>query len=183
MTRPVVPIVLLVLAVGLFSFYTNPTFDRIKALRAEEGQFDQALDKSRELQAIRDQLLSRYNTFTTADILRLEKLLPDAVDNVRLALDLDNMAASHGARIRNVTVAGERREPERGARPVIGAEERPYGSVILSFSVPMTYENFIAFLKDLEQSLRLVDVTQLAFVESKGGVYDFSVGIRTYWLK
>jgi hypothetical protein len=86
MIRLIIPIVLVVITVGLFLGYIDPTYQQVKELRVEEKTFDEALDQSRELQKIRDTLLSRYNTFSQEDLSRLEKLLPDHVDNVRLVL-------------------------------------------------------------------------------------------------
>ena len=63
---------------------------------------------------LKQSLLSRFNAFKTEDLDRLRKLLPDHVDNVRLILDLDNLAARHGMALQNVVIS----EPasESGAR-------------------------------------------------------------------
>lgn len=182
MTRTLVPTLLVVGALVLFFGYTDGAYSRIRALDAEDSQYDQALDKSKELQGIRDTLLSKYNTFSSVNLARLAKLLPDTVDNVRLALDIDNIAAKYGARIRNVTVQSEEKN-EAQDRITIDADQSPYGSVLLTFTVVMPYGDFVSFLRDLESSLRLVDIVNLSFASTKGDLYDFTVGIRTYWLK
>ena len=53
----------------------------------------------------------------------------------------------------------------------------------MSFKVSAPYENFVKFMKDLEQSLRIVDVTALSFKANANNIYDYSVSIKTYWLK
>ena len=51
-------------------------------------------------------------------------------------------------------------------------------------TVTASYDNFIAFLKDLEKSLRLVDVVSLTFTAPESSpTYDFTIGLKTYWLK
>lgn len=176
------PIVFVVLPIGLFLVYINPTYSKIQTLQAERDQYDEALNKSKELQAIRDQLLSRYNTFPEADIQRLEKLLPDNVDNVRLVLDIDDIASKYGLRIQNVTVT-DNSKLDDGSRPEIGESNGSVSSVLLSFRVSASYSNFVAFMKNLEESLRIVDVVSLSFTASETDFNEYTVTIRTYWLK
>ena len=179
MIRVTIPIILVIVAFGLFFGYIDPTYQGIKELRAEEKTFDEALNQSRELQKIRDSLLSRYNTFSQQDLDRLGKLLPDHVDNVRLILDIDSIASQYNMRTRNVTVSGVSSEDPN----VIGLNQGVVDSVVLSFSVAATYDNFIRFIKDLETSLRIVDLVGLSFSATEGDAFNFNISIRTYWLK
>jgi Tfp pilus assembly protein PilO len=175
------PLVLVIIAVAVFFGFVDPTYSRIKSLSGQEAEYNDALTRARELQETRDRLLSRYNTFRDADLSRLQKLLPDTIDNVRLVLDIDSIASRYGMRTRNVAVQNEAPLAQAG---VIGPDQRLYGTVVLSFSVTGTYDNFIAFLQDLERSLRLVDVESLSFAARAGtDVYDFNLAIRTYWLR
>lgn len=174
------PIVFLGLALALFFWYIDPTYAKVKELLATQAQLDQALARSRELQDVRDQLLSRYNTFPQSELADLQKLVPDHIDNVRLILDLDSMATKYGMRVRNVTTEGDTSRTDAGE---LGPDDTPYESVILSFTVAGPYTTFRQFLADLEKSLRLVDVVGIDFIASPNGIYDFVVRIKTYWLK
>ncbi len=179
MIRSIIPILLIVIAVGLFFGYIDPTYQNIKKLSVEEDRFNEALNQSKELQSIRNALLSKYNTFSQLDLERLGKMLPDNVDNVRLILDIDSIASKYNMRTRNVTVSGVSLEDTN----VIGANQSVVGSVVLSFSVVASYDNFIRFIKDLEQSLRIVDVMGLSFNATDGDAFNFNISIKTYWLK
>ena len=86
MTKLTTPVLLIILSIGLFFMYVDPTYNNVQEIIQEQERFDEALDKSKELQMIRDELLAKYNTFSTSDLNRLSKLLPDNVDNVRLVL-------------------------------------------------------------------------------------------------
>ncbi len=178
--KVLLPIIFLGIAGALFFGYIDPAYDRIKELRAEESEFSLALDRSRELQQVRDSLLARYNAFPQDDVRRIEKLVPDHVDNVRLILDLDSMASKYGMRVRNVSIESSESRAQRGQ---IGIEERAYESVVLTFSVSGTYDTFMQFMTDIEESLRLVDVVGLSFSANESGLYDYSLNIKTYWLK
>lgn len=180
--KGVLPVLSIAISVALFWWYIDPTYAEVKELRVEEATLNQALDRALELQTTRDQLLSRYNTFSQNDIARLEKLLPDHVDNVRLALDMDSLAAQYGMRVRNLSI--EKQDPKvKSPTQTIGPDERTYESMVLSFTVTGDYDTFRQFMLDLERSLRLVDIEGITFTSAESGLYDFTVALRTYWLK
>ena len=173
------PVFLLIASVGLFFGYIDQTYKEIKSLMVEEQKFDGALDKSKELQEARDTLLSRYNEFSSSDLEKLRKLLPDNVDNVRLILDIDGIASRYGMRTKNVITT----RSSASAEGVIGTTGKPYETVTLSFTVTATYKNIISFLRDIEKSLRIVDVTELSLTDSEGSLYEYNISVETYWLR
>lgn len=179
------PVLMLVIAGGIFFWYIDPTYAHVQGLLAQQSQYDEALTKALELQSVRDQLLARYNTFAQGDIDRLQKLLPDHVDNVRLILDLDSMASHYGMRVHNVSIntgaAGS--SPAAQNPQQIGPGSKGYESIDLSFVVTGTYDTFRQYLAELEKSLRLVDITGISFTPADSGVYDFTIHLTTYWLK
>ncbi len=181
--KGIFPIIAILVAGLLFYFYIDPTYTEVKTLRAEEATLNAALSRALELQTTRDQLISRYNTFSPEDLSRLEKFLPDHVDNVRLVLDMDSMASQYGMRVRNVAIEKQEVKKKTTRTQAVGPDERSYESMVLSFTVTGDYSTFRSFLKDLEQSLRLVDVESVGFATSENGLYDVTIGLRTYWLK
>lgn len=178
--RTLLPALFIVIAIGIFFGFIDPAYSRTNELRVEEAQFDQALTRSRELQQVRDQLLSQFNVISQSNISRLEKFLPDNIDNVRLILDIDSIAARYGMRTRNVQLEVGN---DRSGLGQVGQDDRGFQSIIVSFSVTGSYSNFRAFVSDLERSLRLVDVVGISFSADNSDVYDYSVSIKTYWLK
>jgi hypothetical protein len=53
--------------------------------------------------------LAKRDTFAAEDVQKLERTLPDNVDNIRLIIDINNIAARHGLTLKNValgTVSG-----------------------------------------------------------------------------
>ena len=176
--RNITSIILILASIGLFFGYVDRTYSDVKTLRVEQADYERALSNSKELQAERDKLLTKFNNMSAGDLDKLVKLLPDNIDNVRLIIDIDNIASAYGMRIRNFkTDAGEKSE-------TIGIDQNPYGTLTLSFSTTATYSTFLAFMRDLEKSLRLIDVASIQFASSDTNqLYDYSVTIKTYWLK
>lgn len=189
MTKTILSIVGLAIAGGTLFFYTQPTYDSVRALEAEIGEYNQALEKAAELQNLKQSLLSRYNAFNPSDIDRLHKLLPDHVDNVRLVLDLDNLAGRHGMALQNVTLSNPTEVANKGAIGAIGSGRQKFNSLTLKFTTHGTYADFEGFMEELERSLRIVDLASLSLQEADNNQagqeprYRYDITIRTYWLK
>jgi len=197
MTKIIAIFVALGIAGGVFFLYTKPTYDEVQRIKAEVSQFDAALNKARELQDLKRTLLARYNTFTSEQLNRLTRLLPDHVDNVRLVLDLDSMASRYGMAVQNVVINRAAETDKASQQTVLGAltaQSSVSDSLTMQFSMRGTYTNFVSFLEDLESGLRLVDLVALSLqadndsTESADGApqeprYTYNVTIRTYWLK
>jgi Tfp pilus assembly protein PilO len=181
--KTLLPLLFVIIAGGLFFAVINPMYTDIKVLKTEEATYDSALNRSRELQSVRDQLLARYNTFSQDNLARLQKLIPDTIDNVRLILDLDSMASRYGMHVRNVSLNSNASAASRAAGGQVGPGDARYDFVTLSFVVSGNYDTFRAFLADLESSLRLVDISSISFAATPTGIYEYTVGIKTYWLK
>ncbi len=181
--KGIIPVICIVIAGALFYWYIDPTYAEIRDLRVTEGTLDGALSRALDLQQTRDQLLSRYNTFSQDDLTRLEKLLPDHVDNVRLVLDMDSMASQYGMRVRNVAIENPQKSAATQQIGTVGPDESQYESMLFSFTVTGQYETFRQFLADLEKSLRLVDIEGVSFSSADNGLYDYTITLRTYWLK
>jgi hypothetical protein len=182
--RNIIPFMLILASLGAFFGYVNPHYTAVKDLETQKYSRDETLTKSRQLQALRDDLLKKLNTFPTRDLTRLEKMLPDNIDNVRLIIDISALAAQRGVVVKNVKNISAASIAADAKNDTTSDKGNKYGSVVLDMTVSASYDNFIAFLKDLEKSLRLVDVVSLGFsAPDSGNVYDFNIGLKTYWLK
>ena len=180
--RLLLPAILVAAAIGLFALYTNGTYQHIKSLQAQASSFNDALDKAQELRASRDKLISKRNTFAASDVQKLERILPDNVDNIRFVIDINNIAARHSLSLQNVGVGSVADSKSARQATAVGKSGDPVGSASVIFSLTATYEDFLAFEADLEHSLRIVDVQNLSFKPVEKGKYDISMTIRTYWL-
>lgn len=180
--RQLMPIIFIIAAVCLFLFYTNPQFQNLKANISDQDKIVEANEKAAKLRAVRQTLTDDRKKIAQQDVDKITKMLPDGVENVGLIIDIDNIASKYGMRIRNTKVNDGGASSGKNVA-VAGPDSKKNGTIALSFSVASTYENFIAFLRDLESSQRLVDVTGLTFTSNKEGRYEFNVTLQTYWLK
>ncbi len=178
--RFLLPFIFILGAIAGFVLFTNPQYQKMQEKREEQQQVVDANKKANALRAERERLLSDRNKIKEVDVNRLNKMLPDSVENVGLIIDIDNIAIKYGMRIRNTSI---NELTSRTASSAVGPDSKRHGSIALTFSVTSEYQTFLVFLRDLEASLRLVDVTALNFAATTGGRYDFTLTLQTYWLK
>lgn len=191
MMRTILSAVAMLLAVAVFFLYTKPTYDGIQISNAQIVQYNAALDKAAELQKLKDGLLQRYKTLNPSDLDRLQKMLPDHVDNIALIMDIDNIASHYGMSLQNVDISAPASEiattPGQISAPSASTEK--YESLTMKFGTFGTYNSFLQFLSDLQSSLRIVDIVSLNISQPSGSaisgdpVYQYGITIRTYWLK
>ncbi len=175
----IISIILVLASFGLFFGYIDPTYTAIQSSRTDKATYDTALANSKVLESERDALLQKFNAMDSTDLAKLTKLLPDNIDNIRLIIDIDNMAKTYGMRIRNFKT-----NTNQASTDTIGANTTPYGTLTLTFTTTASYNTFLAFLHDLERSLRVLDVTAVQFSSSDvSAVNDYNVTVNTYWLK
>jgi Tfp pilus assembly protein PilO len=191
MKSRVVPFLLVVLGIALFAAVTYPAYsdadEGVKALQAKHAENEQTLELAAELAEKREDLRKRYTKIKDEERAELAKLLPSTVDNVRLVNEIYAMARLHGVSIGNVAVGEEAQdESTRGSRTAaadVASRTRSYGVLPVSFSASATYGDFEAFLRDLELSLRLVDVRSVSLKTGIEGEYDWTIKLDTYWLR
>lgn len=188
MGKNILPIVLIVLAIGTYFTFTSGKIDEIKQVQTVNDGYKSAIDNAEKLIAVRDEVLKSRDKITDEDIVRLDKMIPDNIDNVRLIIDVNGIASRHGLTLRGVrTSAGDTKTsiPAPVTTAPIGsrANTAALSPVTISFSVSTNYGNFISFMQDIERSLRVLDVSRISLNSTESGVYDYSVEIKTYWLK
>ena len=173
-------VILLLLSVGLFYTFTNTQYQNVKSLYAIAGEYKNVLKSVEDIVELRDNLLSDYETIPRTEVDRINKVLPDNADAVRLALDLDTVASRHGISIKNIqttTGAGE------GGLAVLPGYGGIYEKATVTFTFVSDYGNFVDLLVDLERSLRIMNVKSISFQTNDSGLYDHQISVETYWLK
>lgn len=185
MTSRILPIVILIVALGLFFGYVHPTYTgSIATLRSEIAGFDAALAAAQEYGKKEAELVAQRNALPPEDLARLEAFLPNGVDNVQLILDLNSLAARSGIELSDFDIAEPQdksdSESDRFGTPT---SDTLVDSLDLSVSAVGSYESFKTFLQGAEQSLRPLDLVELKIDDSTTGVYSYDITFRIYWLK
>ena len=186
MNERIIPSVALLLAVGIFFVYVNPTWSgSVADSKNVIALDDQALEAAQLYTAQQNSLATSRNAIDPAFLTRLSIFLPDSVDNVGLILDLNALAARSGLSLSNIDVvsniAGAAKTAMNQGLPA--ARANPVGSVDLTLSAVGTYPALQAFLVGVERSARLLDVRDVVVKGSDTGVYNYQMALRLYWLR
>lgn len=176
--RVITSFLFLATAVTLFFIRTQPYLNDIKILQAQKQEYGDALASSRELQTLRDKLLSQYNAISQDDRDRLNKLLPLQIDSSNLIVMFEEIVKAHGLLLKKVDVK-ESKQPA-GSLAVLGEVSSPYKSINLSLLVSGPYAAVLALFSDLDKSLRLVDIENISFSAAATDTYEFNITARTY---
>ncbi|MDD5721136.1 MAG: hypothetical protein PHT16_01660 [Candidatus Pacebacteria bacterium] len=199
MMRFTIPIILIGITGAFFFIFTNPIYNNISALNSDVASYNGALDNSKMFENERDKLTSKYNQIDPDNLMKIKKLLPDNVDNIRLILEIGQIALPYGMVLKDVKYSMINTDNTAAAGAVIkgGSASKPspnYGVFDLEFSISGTYDNFISFTKDLESNLRIVDISSITFSSNTSSVgsnpkinssdiYKYDFKIKTYYLK
>lgn len=173
-------IIFILVAIGLFYTVINPHYAKVQGLRVEAAKYSDVLSNVETLNQKRDELLLKYNSIPKEQLSRIEKSLPDHIDSVKLAVDFDSIASKYGISIKNIKTS-EKKDDSSGI--IQATSIVPYQTVTVNFSFVSTYDNFRKFMRDIESSLRIIDIRSVGFISTDNGLYEYTVSIDTYWLK
>lgn len=200
MLRSILPITLILASIAVLLVFIMPHYKNVVGLRAEVSEKNIALAQARVLEKEREELTNKYNEISIENKGRLEKLLPDNVDNIRLILEINDVVASaYGMTLKEIKYdsVGDTKSKNKSsgqnepASPNASANDsNPYGTWDLEFTTEGSYNNFLNFITALEHNLRMVDISSIEFTsnlekdkKSTNDVYKYSFKIKTYWLK
>jgi Tfp pilus assembly protein PilO len=181
------PILLLTVAVVGFVVLTNPLYAEIQVLRQEEASYGNALANSLKLQELRDVLIDKQNQFTQRDIESLEKMIPSSVDNIKLAIELQQIGEAEGLSVESVQYDPVGGSSDTDVEALGASAQTLYEVFELEIIARGEYTQFVEFLKEVERNLRIVDVSHVEF--SSDGTflneneYTYNITIKTYRLR
>jgi len=170
---------ILTIAVGYAFAY--PSVGEISALMTEKQKQEDAVVMMTEVEAKKNELLTKYNKISPEDKKYIETVLPDSLGFVRLISQIDAVGSKYGLAIDKTSF--KEMDSAEGDNISEAGPQKPYGSAIISFSFDGSYSQFNDFINDLGRSLRILDIKSLKLVSADDGVYSYNVEFEVYWLK
>lgn len=183
----VLPVILILIAGGLFVGYISPQYNaKVIPLQEQIREYDSALAAANDFKQKEAQLAADRAAIPADSIARIESYLPDGVDNVQLILDLNALAARSGVQLSNFNVKNSTGQTATGlpgdTTVAAAGSNQQTDSLDLSVRATGTYSAFRAFLAGTEKSLRPLDLVQMVLTDSQTGVYTYDMTFRIYWL-
>ena len=135
-------------------------------------------------------MASKYESISPEDLTKLDKIIPQTFDPVLFANDINSLITKHSLKVTALRIEYQQNNVD-GVTDSTQIGDSTYRTINSSFSVSGDYDKLFAFLKELETSLRLLDVVSLSI---KGGlvdsatknpksVYTYDIKLKTYSLK
>ncbi|MCA9352060.1 type 4a pilus biogenesis protein PilO [Patescibacteria group bacterium] len=182
--KNIISIIVTIVSIAVFVLVVQPQYTEIKAMQAKGTELEDVLDNARTLQSVRDSLLEKRNAITNSDVRRLEKLIPESADNVKLILEFEQIADRYDLSIQAATTTKEEEGDSQQVQS-FDIETKDYGIITLDFSINGGYSEFISFLKDIEKNLRITDIRSFSITPPSGfdTNYSYNISVDTYWLK
>ncbi len=201
--KSIISIILIIAAISFFVFFTRPTWSELKVNREEVQSLNVAQDNAKKLKSKIDSLLKTKNAITESDFEKIKKMVPDNVENIKLIIYFDNILQSmilengtqdiykrvNGSDISDLAIEN----PQMSKSDLIldgDFDTSNVGVADFSFTVSLTYRDFISFLRRLENSTRIFDINSISFSapQSKTAnpdeiIYSVNLKLTTYWLK
>jgi len=183
--KSLVSIFVIVLSVGTYFYYIKPLTIDIKTKSAQKAEYDNVLNRVKEIKEKRDAVFSEYNSIPSVDIERLNKIIPSEVNSVGMLNDLSALASASGLKVVDYKV----NNPNSSNREEIVSDgSKMYNTSSITLKINGQYNQFIKFLTSIESSLSLLDIVSLNVKQGseKGSslaTMDYTLEANTYSLR
>jgi len=171
---------------GVFFVFIAPEYRSLQTLKAEVAELQKNIEIIKNLEVSRDSLEKKQRSISQKDLQKLEKVVPYSPDNIRLIIQLDEIARKYGlTMLKDVSYDAKASQAAPGQ---VEKNPKDYRTYRVSFSTSGQYNQFLIFLKEIEKNLRLVDIisVQLKTKQKEGGgtaqMQEFKIELQAYWL-
>jgi hypothetical protein len=185
MIRTITPIFSIIIALVVFFFYSKPILTEMKVTQGQTAQFVEAASKAEELNRELSTKLNQKRNYSPENLERLDVLVPREINEVKILTDLNEMARSRNMLFGNVNVEGGDEAGSSDAEGMAAPQTISYediGNTEITFSLIGTYDQFKSFLADLEQSLVMLEVTNITFNVGEGDLQQYELAVRLFAL-
>ncbi len=149
--RYITAVILASLSAILIVGYAYPTYESVAKLEERVVELQGYVEKATKAQAKIDELDTRYKAFPIGANERMNTMIPEKIDDVRLTMDITDLAAVHGISLANPSI-----------KKIADDKTGQIQKYLVSFSVEAPYNTFRRFLNDIEYWLQIRDITNLS---------------------
>ncbi len=164
-------------------YLLNNSDKGITGLKAQELGLNEALGNARTLKTKINELSKIEQAIPQLDRDRLDKFIPDSIENINLIIDINTIAVKNGMIIKDVQFKSTGNEKAVSDAAAKATNSVKIAETAISFSVTGGYKSFAEFLKGLSDSIRVTDVSSLSFKVDDKGLNQYNFEVKTYWVK
>lgn len=191
MNQTILQVILITVSVLVAVMVVKPTLQDMGSTQQETAEYITAIENAAEANSKLSDLYRQVNSFSSSEEHRLALLVPEKIDAVQIAYDLEVMTNESGMFLTTLTVNDEVAEVDPVSNTVaeFGAEDeitagsaKQIATQDFVLELAGTYDQFKDLLTQVETSARLLDIVDTKFTESDTDLLEFSLIIRAYGL-
>ncbi|MFZ2831570.1 MAG: hypothetical protein WAZ40_00220 [Minisyncoccia bacterium] len=224
MNKPIISFAVFLLSLAFSFFYVLPAYNLNVERRENVANLDDIFKNSKEIGELIKKTKNSLNTVDDAELERFKIFLPASIDPIRFANNIQEIGRKNRIILSNISVQSDKKEikmntPTEGGvaqgltnalsmdakitqveavtvTAIEAPSDKKFVSTKASISFTTDYLTFQGFLKELERSLALINITSLTFSEGaetsgdskksktpSAPLYQYSMDIETYSIK
>lgn len=184
MSPKLLNIFLLMFSGVIYFFFINPVYTGVGSLwtpekgiiqlRTDKQRYTSTLDQVGTIVAQAGTLKKEYAGVTDEEKAKMQMMVPNSIDKVRLLSEITNIASQSGTTLDTLNVSDLKSYGDKAV-----------GAYTVTFSIKATYPRFKEIMRNYETSLRLFSTESVAFSasEKETDPITFNVRMMTYYMK
>lgn len=177
MRQIIVAVIFIGAAIGVFWGWTMPMLDQMQALQKDIADLNGVMSRFYDLRQIKNDLTTTYNSISSTDYAQLNQIAPHTIQEGDLIVEFENLAAANGMVLKRIDIKPVAKEE----KSVQLATKDSAESISVELVVDGSYGALKAFLRQVEGSLRVIDVKTLSFVAGDKDFYEFNITAEAYF--
>ncbi len=181
----VIEIVMVIIAAGLFFWYLlRPQMNTVSLARQKLAVVLEEASTMEEKRAQLDQLVKQMKAGEKDDLPKLDEALPLQPQVSRLYYVIEQYGQVSGLTVGSIGINTGVEAIVAGNRAML---ENPFGvkrtvkKLTANVTLSGTFEQFQAFLKNIESHPRIIDISSLDISGTQGGIIDFKFSLTSYY--
>ena len=187
MLKLFVPLGLIFISVVIGMLFLIPGWQHFLAVEADTRHLEDINTELDTLTSKRDSLIEQINGISRENFERINQMIPTGAHGPEFLVYLEQLALAHGLAIKKLdlgsSIVTKEKIPDISTAvftvPTI-EEPVPYKMLTVNMGVSGSYDALKDFLRDLESSMRITNVTSLGLTNEKN-VFSFSLVLQTYY--
>lgn len=181
----VIEIVMVLIASGLFFWYLlKPQMNKVSLAKQQLETVEEEASSMEQKRAQLDLLVKQMKAGEKDELPKLDEALPLQPQVSRLYYVIEQYGLVSGLTIGSIGI-------NTGAEAVVAGNrammENPFGvqrtvkQLTANVTLSGTFEQFQAFLKNIETHPRIIDISSIDISGTQGGVIDFKFSLTSYY--
>lgn len=166
-------------AVGVFWGWTMPILDQTQSLKKDIADLQGVMSRFYDLRQIKNDLTTTYNSISSKDYAQLNQIAPKSVKEGDLIVEFERLALVNGMVLKRVDIKPTPKE-EKSIK--LATKDSAEG-ISINLAMDGSYESLKSFLRQVEDSLRVIDVKTLSFSAGDKNFYEFNIMAEAYFQK